>query len=37
MATILYSGQRQYAGPTAPAHGLLLVRVIYNTDATVRA
>ena len=35
--TILYSGQRQYAGPTAPAHGLFLVRVVYNTDATVRA
>jgi len=37
MATILHSGQRQSAGPTAPAHGLFLVRVVYNTDATVRA
>jgi tRNA pseudouridine38-40 synthase len=37
MATILHSGQRQYAGPTAPAHGLFLVRVVYDTDATVRA
>ena len=37
MATILHSGQRQYAGPTAPAHGLFLVRVVYDTDMTVRA
>jgi tRNA pseudouridine38-40 synthase len=37
MATILHSGQRQYAGPTAPAHGLFLVRVVYDTDAPVRA
>src|SRR5215470_8909984 len=37
MAAILHSGQRQYAGPTAPAHGLFLVRVVYDTDATVRA
>ena len=37
MATILHSGQRQRAGPTAPAHGLFLVRVVYDTDAAVRA
>jgi tRNA pseudouridine38-40 synthase len=37
MATILQSGQRQYAGPTAPAHGLFLVRVVYDTHTTVRA
>jgi tRNA pseudouridine38-40 synthase len=37
MATILQSGQRQYAGPTAPAHGLFLVRVFYDTHTTVRA
>ena len=37
MATILHSGQQQYAGPTAPAHGLFLVRVVYDTDATGRA
>jgi tRNA pseudouridine38-40 synthase len=37
MATILQSRQRQYAGPTAPAHGLFLVRVVYDTQTTVRA
>jgi tRNA U38,U39,U40 pseudouridine synthase TruA len=37
MATILHSGQRQYAGTTAPAHGLFLVRVVYDTAAPVRA
>jgi tRNA pseudouridine38-40 synthase len=37
MATILQSGQRRYAGPTAPAHGLFLMRVVYDTEATVRA
>ncbi len=31
MPTILQCGQRQYAGPTAPAHGLFLVRVVYDT------
>ena len=35
MPTILHSGQRQHAGPTAPAHGLFLVRVVYDTDETV--
>jgi tRNA pseudouridine38-40 synthase len=30
MATILYARQRQQAGPTAPAHGLFLVRVVYG-------
>ena len=30
MPTILHSGQRQSAGPTAPAHGLFLVRVVYG-------
>ena len=35
MPTILHRGQRQYAGPTAPAHGLFLVRVVYGTDETV--
>jgi tRNA pseudouridine38-40 synthase len=37
MAAILQSGQRQYAGPTAPAHGLFLVRVFYDMHPTVRA
>jgi len=37
MATILHSGQRHYAGPTAPAHGLFLVRVVYDTEAIIRA
>jgi tRNA pseudouridine38-40 synthase len=32
MATILHSGQRQQAGPTAPPHGLFLVRVMYTTE-----
>lgn len=32
MPTILHTGQRQHAGPTAPAHGLFLVRVVYDTD-----
>jgi tRNA pseudouridine38-40 synthase len=31
MPTILRSGQRQQAGPTAPAHGLFLVRVGYGS------
>lgn len=35
MPTILSRGQRQHAGPTAPAHGLFLVRVAYDTDTTV--
>lgn len=35
MPTILHSGQRQHAGPTAPAHGLFLVRVVYAADGTV--
>jgi len=37
MPSILQSGQRQYAGPTAPAHGLFLVRVAYDAEATGRA
>jgi tRNA pseudouridine38-40 synthase len=37
MASILQSGQRPYAGPTAPAHGLFLVRVIYAPDETMPA
>ena len=36
MPTILHCGQRQHAGPTAPAHGLFLVRVVYDTDGTVQ-
>jgi tRNA pseudouridine38-40 synthase len=36
MATILQSGQRSSAGPTAPAHGLFLVRVIYDPDETLK-
>ena len=34
MTTILHSGQRQHAGPTAPAHGLFLVRVVYDSEGT---
>ncbi|MBM3224104.1 MAG: tRNA pseudouridine(38-40) synthase TruA [Candidatus Tectomicrobia bacterium] len=34
MATILQSGQRHYAGPTAPAQGLCLLRVQYAPHAT---
>jgi tRNA pseudouridine38-40 synthase len=37
MAGILQSGQRPDAGPTAPAHGLFLVRVIYAPDETMSA
>jgi len=36
MPTILHAGQRQHAGPTAPAHGLFLVRVVYDTDGSVQ-
>ena len=36
MATILQSGRRQDAGPTAPAHGLFLMRVLYDHDGTVK-
>lgn len=36
MATILHSRQRHQAGPTAPAHGLLLARVLYEEDASPR-
>jgi tRNA pseudouridine38-40 synthase len=36
MATILHHGQRQHAGPTAPAHGLFLVRVVYDTNGRVQ-
>lgn len=36
MATILQSGQRPYAGPTAPAHGLFLVRVVYDPNETIQ-
>jgi tRNA pseudouridine38-40 synthase len=32
MATILQSRQRQEAGPTAPPHGLFLVRVTYDEE-----
>jgi len=35
MTAILRSGQRQHAGPTAPAHGLFLVRVGYGADGSV--
>ncbi|HEY7493249.1 MAG TPA: tRNA pseudouridine(38-40) synthase TruA [Candidatus Tectomicrobia bacterium] len=35
MATILQSRQRQQAGPTAPPHGLFLVRVTYAADDLV--
>lgn len=31
MAAILQSRQRQQAGPTAPAHGLFLVQVVYDS------
>jgi len=34
MATILHTGRRQDAGPTAPAHGLFLVRVTYDSNGT---
>jgi tRNA pseudouridine38-40 synthase len=29
LATVLASRDRRLAGPTAPAHGLALVRVLY--------
>ncbi|MGQ0549455.1 MAG: tRNA pseudouridine(38-40) synthase TruA [Armatimonadota bacterium] len=32
VATILRSGDPQQAGPSAPAHGLYLVRVVYEGD-----
>jgi tRNA pseudouridine38-40 synthase len=35
LADILQSRQRQRAGPTAPAHGLFLVRVSYFADSRV--
>ena len=35
MPTILHRGQRQHAGPMAPAHGLFLVRVVYDPDETL--
>jgi tRNA pseudouridine38-40 synthase len=36
MATILRSGQRSCAGPTAPAHGLFLARVVYALDGIMQ-
>src|SRR5262249_8043608 len=36
MSTILHSGQRHRPGPTAPAHGLFLVRVVYDTEGTIK-
>jgi tRNA pseudouridine38-40 synthase len=36
MAAILHSRQRQQAGPTAPPHGLFLVRVTYAADDQAR-
>jgi tRNA pseudouridine38-40 synthase len=33
LSTILHAGQRQQAGATAPAHGLLLVRVVYDRES----
>jgi tRNA pseudouridine38-40 synthase len=35
MAAILESRQRQHAGPTAPPHGLFLVRVTYASEHAV--
>lgn len=35
-AAILHSRQRQQAGPTAPPHGLFLVRVTYEADEQAR-
>jgi tRNA U38,U39,U40 pseudouridine synthase TruA len=35
MPTILHRGQRQHAEPTVPAHGLFLVRVVYDPDETL--
>lgn len=35
MPAILHAGQRQQAGPTAPAHGLFLVRVVYDRENRV--
>jgi tRNA pseudouridine38-40 synthase len=32
MAVILQGGDRRLAGPTAPAHGLVLVHVEYGED-----
>jgi tRNA pseudouridine38-40 synthase len=37
MAPILQSRQRSYAGSTAPAHGLFLVRVVYAPDEPMKA
>lgn len=37
IATLLQSGRRQDAGPTAPAHGLFLVRVLYEADGIGKA
>lgn len=34
MATILHARQRQHAGPTAPAQGLFLMRVLYGPPAS---
>lgn len=36
MPMILESGQRQAAGPTAPAQGLFLVRVMYGNESSYR-
>ena len=36
MAMILHSRQRQQAGPTAPPHGLFLVRVTYVGDTKAK-
>ncbi len=36
VAAILASGDNQRAGPAAPAHGLYLVRVLYQADAPLQ-
>jgi tRNA pseudouridine38-40 synthase len=37
MRTILARGDRRLAGPTAPAHGLCLERIVYDPPWSVPA